>query len=157
MRRFAWLFVMAMALGATWNFAATLQAAPIAGVSPDQLENLIAKNRGNVLVVDFFATWCPPCRQEIPGFVNLQKKYGAKGLTIVGVSLDEGPAGVIEDFSRELGINYTVYQATGDMSRKHRIRAIPTTYIFDKAGKKAKTHIGFVAEEEFEKQITGLL
>ena len=157
MRRFTRLFVIAIALELAWNVPATLQAKEISSISPAQLEDMIANNKGNVLIVDFFATWCPPCRQEIPGFVDLQKKYGAKGLAIVGVSVDEGPVSVVENFAQELGINYTLYQGTGDMSRKYRIRAIPTTYVFDKAGKKVKTHIGYVSEEEFEKQITALL
>ena len=157
MRRFAKLFILAMALGMLWNVAAPAQAKEVSSISPAQLEDMIAKNKGKVLIVDFFATWCPPCRQEIPGFVDLQKKYGAKGLSIVGVSVDEGPSGLVESFAQELGINYSLYQATGDMSRKHRIRAIPTTYVYDKTGKKVKTHIGYVSEEEFEKQITALL
>ena len=146
MIRFAKLFVTAFALGMVCNVPAPVQAKEVSSISPAQLEDTIAQNKGKVLIVDFFATWCPPCRQEIPGFVDLQKKYGAKGLFIVGVSVDEGPANVVESFAQELGINYALYQATGDMSRKHRIRAIPTTYVYDKSGKRVKTHIGYVSE-----------
>ena len=135
----------------------TLHAQEIPKISAGEVEGLIAQNKGKVLILDFFATWCPPCRQEIPGFVDLQNKYGAKGLSVVGISVDEGPSNVVENFSKEMGINYRVYHGGSDVGSKYRIRAIPTTFIYNKQGKKVKTHIGFVSKEEFEKQISGLL
>ncbi len=137
--------------------AGASRAQEISAISPKQVEDLVAQNKGKVLIVDFFATWCPPCRQEIPGFISLQNKYGAKGLSVVGVSLDEGPTNVVADFTKELGINYSVYHGGGQVAGKYRIRAIPTTFVYDKQGKKVKTHIGFTSEEEFEKEISGLL
>ncbi len=133
------------------------QAQEISKITSEQLENLVAQNQGKVVIVDFFATWCPPCRQEIPGFVALQKKFGPSRLVTLGVSVDEGPASVVQNFAQEMGINYAVYQSDGSISRKYRIRAIPTTFLYDTSGKKAKTHIGFVSEEEFDKEISSLL
>ena len=154
MRRFfgtmATLLVFGCAVTAT-------QAQDIAKISPAEIEKLIAASKGKVLIVDFFATWCPPCRQEIPGFVALQNKYGAKGLSIVGVSVDEGPSSVVQSFAQEMGINYTVYHGGSDVAQHYRVRAIPTTYIYDKNGQKAKTHIGFASEEDFDAQIAALL
>ena len=144
-------FFIAMAI-TTHSFAQG-----VSEISPAQVEALVAQNKGKVLIVDFFATWCPPCRQEIPGFIALQNKYGAKGLSIVGISVDEGPINVVESFAKEMGINYTVYHGGSTVAGKYRIWAIPTTYIYDKQGNKAKTHIGFASEEEFDKQISGLL
>ncbi len=151
MRR-AWMVVV-FVLG----LVAGTSAQEITQITPDQLEDLIAKNKGNVVVVDFFATWCPPCRQEIPGFIALQNKFSSRGVSIVGVSLDEGGADAVQNFATEMGINYDLYLGGSEMSRKYRIRAIPTTYVYDRTGKKAKTHIGFVPQEVFETQIEELL
>lgn len=137
--------------------ATSASAQGITQITPAQLEELVAKNKGNVLVVDFFATWCPPCRQEIPGFIALQNKFSSRGVSIVGVSLDEGGADAVQNFATEMGINYPLYLGGNTMSQKYRIRAIPTTFVYDRTGKKAKTHIGFVPQEEFEKQIEELL
>ena len=63
---------------------------------------------GKVVILDFWATWCPPCKAEIPGFVELQKKYGDKGLVIVGVSLDEKGPAVVKPFMQQFGVNYPI-------------------------------------------------
>src|SRR5215470_13334225 len=64
--------------------------------------------KGKVLILDLWATRCPPCRAEIPGFVAIQKKYADKGFTVIGVSLDKQGASVVKRFMRELGMNYPV-------------------------------------------------
>ena len=63
---------------------------------------------GKVVILDFWATWCPPCKAEIPGFIELQKKYGAKGLVVVGVSLDEQGPSVVKQFMTRFAMNYPV-------------------------------------------------
>jgi thiol-disulfide isomerase/thioredoxin len=68
--------------------------------------------KGKVVVLDFWATWCPPCRSEIPGYVELQKKYAADGLVFVGVSVDEDGPEVVKKFIKDHGINYTIVMAT---------------------------------------------
>lgn len=146
-----------LAIIACVSIGGVAMAQDVPAISPSEVESLIQNSKGKVLVLDFFATWCPPCRQEIPGFVALQNKYAGKNVSIVGVSVDEGPVGVVESFAKELGINYTLYHGGGDVARKYRIRAIPTTYIYDTEGKKVKTHIGFVSQEDFDAQIASLL
>src|SRR6516165_7654652 len=71
--------------------------------------------KGKVIILDFWATWCPPCRAEIPGFVAIQKKYADKGLTVVGVSVDQQGASVVKPFMQQLKMNYPVVLANAKM------------------------------------------
>ena len=71
--------------------------------------------KGKVVVLDFWATWCPPCRTEIPGYVQLQKKYAADGLVIVGVSVDTDGPQVVKKFMKDFGINYPIVMADDEI------------------------------------------
>ena len=118
----------------------------------------LADFKGKVVILDFWATWCPPCRQEIPGFVTLQRKYQDKGLVIIGVSLDQQGPGVVKPFVRELRMNYPVVM--GDekiVSDYGGIEAIPTTFIIDRQGEVVTAHQGFRDSATFEAEIRPLL
>lgn len=118
----------------------------------------LAKLRGKAVVVNFWATWCPPCRAEIPGFITVYKKYKGKGLEIVGVSLDEKGWGVINPFIKKHEIPYPV--VLGDMNVAEAyggIRSIPTTFFVDRKGKIADQHVGYMSEEDFERKVKSLL
>lgn len=113
---------------------------------------------GKVVILDFWATWCPPCRQEIPGFVELQKRYGEKGLTVIGVSLDQQGPGVVKDFMEHFGMNYPVVM--GDQAVVDAfggIEGIPTTFVIDREGHIVAKHVGYTAKEDFERAIKPLL
>jgi len=112
--------------------------------------------KGKVVILDFFASWCPPCRQEVPDFIELEKSYGDKGFAMVGVAVVT--ASEAKDFANNMGINYPVLVDDGKVSNVYGpIRSIPTTFVLDKNGKVAKFYIGFRPKEVFEKDIQELL
>jgi peroxiredoxin len=112
--------------------------------------------KGKVIILDFFASWCPPCRMEIPDFVELQKAYGPDKFTMVGVSLTD--ARDTKDFAAKSGINYPVLIDDGKASAVYGpIRSIPTTFILDKDFKVVKMYIGYQPKNVFEDDIKELL
>ena len=114
--------------------------------------------KGKVVILDFWATWCGPCRMEVPHFVALQSKYGNQGLEIVGLSLDKGGAGDVKPFVKEFNVNYTMLIANdGTASQYGGITGIPTTFVLDKNGKIVKRFLGYTDPEVFEETIKPLL
>ena len=114
--------------------------------------------KGKVVLLDFWATWCPPCREEIPGFVELQKKYGKEGLVIVGISLDEQGPKVVKPFMKKYAINYPVVMGDSKTGALFGgVEAIPTTFVIDREGKIVNKHVGLVAKSTFESEIKALL
>lgn len=113
---------------------------------------------GKVIILDFWATWCPPCKVEIPGFIELQKKYGEKGLVVIGVSLDEQGPAVVKPFIQQLGMNYPVVMGDEKIVQDFGgVSVIPTTFIIDKSGTIVDKHVGYAPKETFEEKITPLL
>jgi cytochrome c biogenesis protein CcmG, thiol:disulfide interchange protein DsbE len=118
----------------------------------------LAKLKGKPVVVNFWATWCPPCKAEIPGFQKVYGKYHSKGLEIVGISLDEKGWSVVKPFVEKSKITYPVVLDNGDVAAKYGdIRSIPTTFFIDKKGKIVDSHVGYMAENDFENKIKKLL
>jgi thiol-disulfide isomerase/thioredoxin len=114
--------------------------------------------RGKVVVLDFWATWCGPCRAEIPGYVQLQKKYQDRGLVIVGLSVDQAGPGVVKKFVSAQKVDYRVAMANDDLvSAFGPIEAIPTTFIIDQEGRIRFKKVGSMETEEFEKLLLPLL
>jgi peroxiredoxin len=108
--------------------------------------------KGKVVILDFWATWCPPCKREIPDFINLQKEYGARGLQVVGIALDE--PGKVQAFASQNGINYPVLLGTDDIAWKYGgIQGIPTTFVIDKTGKITAKFEGYRPRDVFESEI----
>jgi peroxiredoxin len=114
--------------------------------------------RGHVVILDFWATWCAPCRVEIPHFVELQKQYSYKSLTVIGVSLDEQGAEVAKKFVKRLGVNYTIVIGNQKVVEAYGgVYVIPTTFVIDRQGRIASEHIGYDDKAAFEKEIQSLL
>jgi thiol-disulfide isomerase/thioredoxin len=113
---------------------------------------------GKVVILDFWATWCMPCRIEIPHFVELQKDYAAKGLAIIGVSLDEQGPAVVKKFVKQFGVNYPILIGNEKVAEKYGgIVALPTTFVIDRQRRIVSRHIGYDDKAVFEKEIQSLL
>lgn len=114
--------------------------------------------KGKVMVVDFWATWCPPCREEIPGYIDLYRKYGKDRLVIVGASVDEGGPAVVKAFIAKFGINYPVVMADEPTeSAFGGMDAIPTTFLIDQNGQIRDKKVGAEPTADYEKKIQALL
>ncbi len=114
--------------------------------------------KDKVLILDFWATWCPPCVKEIPGFIELQKEYGDKGLVVIGVSLDQDGPGVVRKFMDKMNVNYPIVMGDDKIVEDFGgIEGIPTTFIIDKSGKIVNKHVGYVEKSVFEDEIKPLL
>ncbi len=114
--------------------------------------------KGKVVLLDFWATWCPPCRDEIPAFVELQEEYGDEGLVVVGVSLDEGGPAVVKRFMKRFKMNYPVVMGNQKIANDFGgIRGIPTTFVLDREGRIVSKHVGFAEKAVFEREVKALL
>jgi peroxiredoxin len=116
----------------------------------------LAELKGKVVLLEFWATWCPPCRAEIPVIERLHKLYGDKGLTVLAISMDEGGWDEVKAFAKERKISYTVLKGTEDVSSEYMVRLIPATFLIDKEGKIKKQYMGG-SNEALEQDIKALL
>lgn len=119
----------------------------------------LADLKGKVVLLDFWATWCGPCKVEIPGFVELQNRYGKDGLQIVGVSVDDTPD-KLKPYIADMKMNYPVLQGLGHddmLDAFGPMLGIPVSVIISRQGKICHRHMGLVEKEIFEQQIKGLL
>jgi thiol-disulfide isomerase/thioredoxin len=115
--------------------------------------------KGKVVILDFWATWCGPCKVEIPHFIEFQEKYGPKGLQIVGVSVDD-PVDKLVPYVKEMGMNYPVLQGLGHDEVQDAygpIMGIPVSVMISRDGKVCATHTGLTSKEVFEREIQSLL
>ena len=114
--------------------------------------------KGKAVIIDFWATWCPPCRKGIPDLIELQKKYGSKGLQIIGVSVDQDTKKDVVPFIKDKGINYPVVYADNSIIMKYGgIRAIPTSFVIDKQGRIVASYEGLISPLTYENHIKKIL
>jgi thiol-disulfide isomerase/thioredoxin len=103
----------------------------------------LAKNKGKTLLIDFWATWCAPCRESIPHLVHLHKTYRGQGFEVVGLSMDKGDPKTVEQFVRSLDIPYPIAIAPDEIARAYGVNGLPTTILIDKEGKIREKIVGF--------------
>lgn len=115
---------------------------------------------GKVLVVNFWATWCEPCREEVPGLVRTQSRFEANGLVIAGIAIDS--VDKVREFAKQYGINYALL--IGGLDAVELIRGLgnrsgglPFTLVLDRQGKLVATHLGRISEAELERAVKPLL
>ena len=113
--------------------------------------------RGRVVLLDFWATWCPPCRSSIPAMEQLHKEYSAKGLVLLGISLDHGDWDYVKSFRQEYGITYPILKGNDDISEQYMVRAIPYLVLLDKEGVVRRRITGPGGEDTIKKDLQGLL
>ena len=113
----------------------------------------ISQWQGKVLVVNFWASWCPPCRMEMPGFIDLQERYGKSGLVFVGIAVDSpDKAG---EFSHKIGVNYPILVDQG--SSLLNLSGLPYTAVFDRKGELVASRAGAWPESELDDIVSKLL
>lgn len=118
---------------------------------------LLYEKRGKVMVVDFWASWCPPCRTMIPIFNSLQEKYRNRGLEVIGVSMDEGTTADLKELSAEFGLRYTAADGDSETEKAFRVEALPTTLLIDRKGRIRSRHRGAISQAKLEAEIKRLL
>lgn len=170
-RRFIYLFAGILLTAAIWaGSSAFLPGNSSANkgmeIPPFQLPDLNGeiKNQeswlGKVVVLNFWAVWCPPCRAEMPEFIELQKEYGDRGLQFVGIAIDTRET--VESFAKMIGVNYPILIGdSNDMiiSKKlgNRFEGLPFTAIFDRQGKLIHIQIGQISNARIIEKINPLL
>ena len=132
------------------------RAAESPGMNAMLLLSEIDQHKGKVVVLNFFATWCAPCQEEIPGLVKLRRRYPVDKVAILGISLDEDQA-LVPPFIGKYGINYPVKMASMDVLRMFNIRSVPHNTVYDVEGRLVGNQPGLIAEKDLQEAIDRLL
>ena len=118
----------------------------------------LSKLKGKVVIVNFWATWCPPCRAEIPDFIKVYNVYKSKGVEIIGIALDEEGWSKVKPFVDKNKINYPIVLGSMDIVQQYGgIQGIPTTFFVDKNGDVADMQVGMLSKERLEQKLILLL
>jgi len=150
---FAVMLTLLMALPAG---SASAQG-PLQPLDKAGLADLVRASKGKAVMLNFFATWCPPCRQEIPSIVKMSKKYAGK-VVFVGIAVDDAKtAPQVLPFAKKMGMNYPVYAVTGDIVQAFSVSSVPFNVFYDRMGKVQLAGSGVLEDEDFEQVLDGLL
>jgi thiol-disulfide isomerase/thioredoxin len=131
---------------ASFHFSITLNRGSDASDDNNQNGKKISSSdfKDKVLLVSFFATWCPPCREEIPEFIELQKKLGSKGFSVIGISVDETGPDAVKSLIEQEKINYPVAMAEESvMTGFGGLSGIPTSFLINRKGNVVKQYPGY--------------
>jgi peroxiredoxin len=118
----------------------------------------LADYKGKVVLLNFWATWCGPCKIEIPWFIEFNKTYKDQGFAVLGVSLDDDGWKSVKPYVTDKKIDYTVVVGSNEVSKSYGgVDSLPTTFIIDRDGRIAFVHTGLVSKDTYEKEIRSLL
>ncbi|MFB3915865.1 MAG: peroxiredoxin family protein [Terriglobales bacterium] len=110
--------------------------------------------RGKAVLLNFWATWCPPCKEEMPWFVDLQKEYGPQGLEVLGVAMDDAGRDTIANFIQSMSVNYKILLGTENVADAYGgVQALPTTFCIGRDGKIVSRVFGLVTHREIEENV----
>lgn len=126
-------------------------------ITPKDLQAILKSNQGKVVLINFFATWCPPCRKEVPELIELYKTYKNKNVEFIGIAIDDNGAEAVAPFAEKININYPLYLTTQDLNNIYKVDAVPTTLLYDKNGKLVQTITGYVEGSELSRMINMML
>ena len=114
--------------------------------------------KGKVVLLDFWATWCGPCKIEIPWFMEMQRRNKDRGFEVLGVAMDDEGWEAVKPFAATLGINYRLVIGNDSTAQMYGgVDALPTTFLIDRTGKIAAVHVGLAAKKDFEDGVEQLL
>jgi len=114
--------------------------------------------KGKVVLLDFWATWCGPCKIEIPWFMELQRANKDKGFEVLGVAMDDEGWETVKPFLADLGVNYRVAMGNDQVAQSYGgVDALPTTFLIDRSGKIAAVHVGLASKKDFIDGVEQLL
>jgi len=118
----------------------------------------LADFKGKVILLNFWATWCGPCKIEIPWFIEFEQKYRDKGLAVVGVAMDDEGWEVVKPYAEKNKINYRNLLGNNQTADLYGgVESLPTSFIIDQDGRIAKVHVGLVSKSDYENEIQELL
>jgi|ERR1041384_583562 peroxiredoxin len=157
MKRIVWL--VALSLASTVAHAQDAQKAPALTLNDIQGRSIrVSDYKGKVVLLNFWATWCPPCRAEMPDLVKLQREYAKQGLQVVGVTYPPETVKEVQRFVRKLGVNYPI--ALGTKATKSlfaQTETLPITVVIDREGNVRDTIEGILLPDEFDQKVKPLL
>ncbi len=119
----------------------------------------LADYKGKVVLLDFWATWCGPCKIEIPWFMEFEQQYKNKGFAVLGVSMDDDGWSVVKPYLEKLKVNYRIVLGNDKVGELYGgVDSLPTTFLIDREGRIASTHVGLAGgKEDFRNEIVHLL
>ena len=154
MRTFlAWFLIFSLCMGGIFFLSRCSnreEKEPFLSLAPDfslksfdGREITLSQLRGKVVLLDFWATWCGPCKESIPHLIQLYKNYRESGFELVGMNVEKGDGDTVRRFIRSMDIPYPVVTAPEDVVRSYRVTGIPVTILIDKEGKIREKMLGF--------------
>ena len=114
--------------------------------------------KGKVVLLNFWATWCGPCKIEIPWFIDFEQRYKDRGFAVIGVTMDEDSWDSVKPYITEKKVNYRVVMGDDNVGKAYGgVDSLPTTFVIDREGRIASTHVGLVSKSDYEHEIVKLL